>query len=389
MPAVANNVDLVLERNKRKHIRRFVKIVIFAFFIVVGVFIYRMRDVWFPHLEDIGTRYQNGVTRNEDAEAEGEFELNVSGGVDYHADFVNNNLFILCDKYLYIYQADGTLKDSRQHAYSNAVMKVSGGRALTYSHNGTSLRLDTPNSTVYEIQTDKPIFFGILAPDGRAAVVTESDTYACALHIYDPSGKNVYNRDCVERLSDVSFCENGCIFSTLTASGGDLMTALTYITFDSNEVVWETSPIATLCYELYALPDGSAFVIGDDLAAYYSSTGALVGSYDYNASLVGYAYQNGKAAILLQNEQRRQSTLLLFSDKSEAPQKVNIDSTSRSVIMDGETVYLLCNGQVRSYAFSGDMMHAQDVRDAYDRILKYGKYFYLLGYDKINRVQIK
>lgn len=389
MPAVANNVDLVLERKKRTHIRRLVKIVVFAFFVVVGVFIYRMRDVWFPHLENIGTRYQNNVTRNEDAEAEGEFELNVSGGVDYHADFINNNLFILCDKYLYIYQADGTLRESRQHAYSNAVMKVSGGRALVYSHNGTSMRLDTPNSTVYEIQTEKPIFFGILAPDGRAAIVTESNTYACRLNIYDASGNNVYTRECVERLSDVSFCENGCIFSTLTASGGQLMTALTYINFDSKEIVWETDPIPTLCYELYAIPDGSAFVIGDDLAAYYSSTGALVGSYDYNATLVDYAYENGKAAILLQNEQRRQSTLLLFSDRSVAPQTVSIDLPTRSVIMDGETVYLLGSGEVRSYAFSGDMMNRQTVRDAYDRLLKYGKYFYLLGYDKINRVQIK
>ena len=386
---MANNVDLVLERNKRKHIRRLVKIVIFAFFIVVGVFIYRMRDVWFPHLEGIGTRYQSNVTRNEDAEAEGEFELNVSGGVDYHAGFINNNLFILCDKYLYVYAADGTLRDSRQHAYSNAVMKISGNRALLYSHNGTSLRLDTPNSTVYELQTEKPIFFGILSEDGRAAIVTESDTYACRLNIYDANGKIIYTRECVERLSDVSFCENGCIFSTLTASGGELMTALTYITFDSNEIVWETSPIATLCYELYAMPDGSAFVIGDDLAAYYSSTGALVGSYDYNAALVDYAYQNGKAAILLQNEQRRQSTLLLFSDRSAAPQTVNIDSTVRSVIMDAEIVYLLGSGQVRSYAFSGDELDSQSVKDAYDRILKYGKYFYLLGYDKINRVQIK
>lgn len=386
---MANNIDLVLERSKRKRRRQITKFLIFLFFVAVGIFIYQMRDVWFPRLEGIGSRYQNNVTRNEDVGADGEFELNVSGGVDYHADFIGNNLFILCDKYLYIYGADGTLKDSRQHAYSNAVMKVSGKRALVYSHNGTSFRVDTPSGNVYEAQTEFPIWIGVLGEDGRAAIVTESETYACRLNIFDANGKLVYTRECVDRLSDVSFYENGCICSTLGASEGELQTTLSYITFDGDTVQWETDPISTLCLDLYAMPDGGAFVIGDDLAAYYSSTGALVGSYDYNATLIDYAFEDGKAAVLLSNEQRRQSTLLLFADRSSAPQSVSIDATEKAVILDAETAYLLGSGEILSYAMSGDRKGAQPVKDAYDRMLKYGKYFYLLGYDKINRDPIQ
>lgn len=385
---MANKIDLVLERTKRRRKRHLVKLAIVLFFVIVGVFIYRMRDVWFPHLEGIGTRYQNNVTRNANAEAEGEFGLNVSGGVDYHAGFINDNLLILCDKYLYIYDSEGELQDSRQHAYSNAVMKINGSRALVYSHNGTSFRVDTPNGNVYEAQTELPIWIGVIDDTGRTAIVTESETYACRLNIYDQNGTRMYSRDCVERLSDISFFENGCIFSTIGASNGELETTLSYITFDSNDLVWETAPLPTLCLGLYAMPDGGAFVIGDDLAAYYSSTGALVGSYDYNAALTDYAFENGKAAILLQNEQRRQATLLLFSDKSTAPQTVAIDAIERSVILNAETAYLLGSGSILTYSFAGDLIATQSVRDAYDRMLKYGKYFYLLGYDKINRVGI-
>lgn len=385
---MANNIDLVLERSKRKRRRQLTKFVIFLVFAAIGVFIYRMRDVWFPQLEGIGSRYQSNVTRNETAGAEGEFELNVSGGVDYHADFIGNNLLILCDKYLYVYGTDGTLKDSRQHAYSNAVMKVSGKRALVYSHNGTSFRVDTPNGNVYEEQTEFPIWIGVLGEDGRAAIVTESETYACRLNIFDVNGKLVYTRECVDRLSDISFYENGCIFTTIGASDGELQTTLSYITFDDDDLQWVTSPIPTLCLELETLPDGGAFVIGDDLAAYYSSTGALVGSYDYKGTLTDYAYENGKAAVLLTNEQRRQSTLLLFSDRSSAPQTVSINATQKSVILSEEMAYLLGSGEILSYAMSGVQKDSQPVKDAYDRILKYGKYFYLLGYDKINREQI-
>lgn len=384
---MANNVDVVLLRNRMKRRRRIVKVLIALFIVGICVLVYAKRDVWFPQLEGIGSRYQN-VTRSDDADTGGEFELSVSGGVEYTAEFINNNLFILCDKYLYIYTANGKLRDSRQHAYSNAVMKVNNSRALIYSSNGTSFRVDSPSKMLYEQTLDQPIWFGVLSEQGYAAIVTESETYACRLIIFDATGKLLYSRECVERLADVCFYGNGCIFSTISASGGELNTTLQYITFESKDPQWETSPFSTLCLDVCAMPDGGAFVIGDTKAAYYSSTGALVGSYDYNAELVDYAFSEGKAAVLLKNEQRRQSILLLFSDKSAAPVTVTFDSITKSVIIDGETVYLLGGGQIQSYSFAGDALHTVEVRDAYERILRYGKYFYLLGYDKIHRTGI-
>ena len=165
-------------------------------------------------------------------------------------------------------------------------------------------------------------------------------------------------------------------------------TTLQYITFDSDNVQWNTTPLPTLCMDMYALNDGGVFVIGDTKAAYYSSTGALLGSYDYNADLIDYTFSDEKGAVLLKNEQRRQSILLLFSDRSAAPVSVSLDTIAKNVIIDGETVYLLDNGRIRSYAFSGEEMNSTSVKDAYDRILKQGKYFYLLGYDTINRMEI-
>ncbi len=381
---MANNVDVVLLRKRLKRRRRIAKLLIFLLVAGICVFIYAKRDVWFPKLEGIGSRYQN-VTQNADAEADGEFELSVSGGVDYQADFINNNLFILCDKYLYIYGVDGKLKDSRQHAYSNAVMKVNGKRAITYSSGGTHFRIDSPSKMLYEQTLEQPILFSVLSDEGYAAVVTDSETYACCLSVYDAAGKLLYTRECVERLSDVSFSGNGCIFSTISAADGELITTLQYITFDSNEVQWETAPLSTLCMEVYTLADGGAFVIGDTKAAYYSSTGALVGTYDYNANLVDYTFSNGKAAILLKNEERRQSVLLLFSDKSSAPAALSFDSIAKSVVINENTAYLLGNGYIRSFSFGGEELSSIEVQDAYEHILKYGKYFYLLGYDKIHR----
>ncbi|MBQ8928027.1 MAG: hypothetical protein IJ055_07115 [Oscillospiraceae bacterium] len=381
---MANNVDIVVLRQRRKRRRFLIRFIVFLVLVALCVLIYMMRDSWFPQLEGIGSRYQN-VTQNDNVEMEGDFSLNIYGGVDYHADFVSNQLFLLCDKYLYIYGTDGKLRDSRQHAYSNAVMKVSGSRALLYSSNGQNFRVDTPSKMLYEIETEQPIWFCEMNEKGYAAVVTESDTYACRLCIYDTTGKLIYTRDCVERLADVSFCGNGCVCSTIGAVNGDLVTVQQYIPFDGADVLWTTSELDTLVLSLHTLSDDGVFVIGDTKTAYYSSTGALVNAYDFKGTLVDFAFKDDRAAVLLKNEERRQSTLLLYSDRSTPPVALEFDSICKYVIMDDQTAYLLGNGRIEGYSFTGEKVFTLEVDDSYDSILKNGKYFYLLGYDRINR----
>ncbi len=355
--------------------------------VAICIFIYAKRDVWFPQLEGIGSRYQN-ITQNENADTEGNYPLSVSGGVDYYTSFVSSNMFILCDMYLYIYNTDGNLKESRQHAYSNTVMQTNSSRCLLYSCNGTKFRVDTANKLLYEHTLEQAILFARIGENGCVAVVTESDTYACRLNIFDTTGKLIYSRDCVDRLLDVSLLDNGCIFSTLGAANGDLVTSLQYISFESEEQGWTTPPLATLCMNIYALSDGGAFVVGDTKCAYYSNTGALLGTYEYGGNLIDYSFSHDRAAVLLKNEERRQSQLILFSQIGADPAVVEIGDIAKSVIIDGEKAYLLGTQSIKGFAFSGEQLSKLDTTPAYEKLLKNGKYFYLLGYDKINRINI-
>jgi len=295
-------------------------------------------------------------------------------------------MFILCDMYVYIYSDDGNLKDSRQHAYSNAVMQTSETRCLLYSCNGTKFRVDTASKMVYENTLEQPILFARIGKNGYAAVVTASDTYACKLCIYDMSGKLIYSRECVERLLDVSLHENGCVFATFGAENGEIVTTLQSITFNGDEVLWATAPISTLCMNVYALSDGGAMVIGDTSCAYYSSTGALLYSYDYMGTLLDYTFNDERAAILVKNDERRQSQLLLFSKIAAQPTEISIPSIAKCVMIEDERAYLLGAKGIDSYTFSGEHKSKLEMTDSYERLMKNGKYFYLLGYDKINRI---
>lgn len=378
---MAKTVDVVLLRERRKRRKRLFRALIILAVVLLGALIYASREKWFPKLEQIGSQHANLS-----AETDGEFMLTVSGGVDYHAEFVNHDLFVLCDKYIYIYDMDGELKDSRQHAYSNAIMKTNATRALLYSHNGTEFRVDAQNKMLYEKTTERPIWFAVLSDDGRVAVVTESETYACCLYVYDSNGELIYTRNCLERLIDVSFQDDGCVCATIGAENGEIVTVLKYIQFHDSDVKWTSEALPALCWRVYSLKDGSSFVIGDTETAYYSNTGSLIRTYEYNGILMDCDFADGQGAVLLKNERRRQSVLLLFSDSSANPVAVYFDSICKNIRIQDNIVYLLDAGKIKGYSFTGTELSSLEVKDAYEKILKNGKYFYLLGYDRIQRV---
>ncbi|MDE5754346.1 MAG: hypothetical protein K2H89_07395 [Oscillospiraceae bacterium] len=378
---MAKTIDVVQLRERRKRRKRLFQLLILLAVVLLGALIYTSREKWFSKFQQISSSHSNLK-----AETDGEYMLTVSGGVDYHAEFVSHDLFVLCDKYIYIYDMNGELLDSRQHAYSNAIMKTNASRALTYSHNGTNFRVDQTKKMFYEETLEQPIWFAVLSEDGRVAVVTESETYACCLYVYDTNGKCIYTRNCLERLIDVSFQEDGCICATIGAENGEIVTVLKYIQFQDSDVKWTSDALPALCWRVHSLKDGGAFVIGDTETAYYSNTGNLLNTCLYSGTLIDCDFSNDKAAVLLKNESRRQSVLLLFSGNSENPVSVSFDSICKNVKIQDDTVYLLDAGVIKSYSFTGTELSSLEIKDAYDKILKNGKYFYLLGYDRIQRV---
>ena len=85
------------------------KLFLFLMLLLLAGIIYARRDVWYPKLEGIGTRYQT-IRQNDGTLAEGNFPLTVSGGIDYETADMNGSLVILSDANFYIYGLDGNLR---------------------------------------------------------------------------------------------------------------------------------------------------------------------------------------------------------------------------------------------------------------------------------------
>ena len=382
----ANDIDIIEERKKEKRRRRIIKLIIITVLALIIGGLYYYRDKWYPKLEGLGEKYQTTI-RNNGKLAEGNFPIEITGGSEYQFDVTNKIGYLLNDAYIYIYNQNGGLIESRQHGYSNAVMKVSDGKALVYESGGYNFRIESYKKTSFTKKMDNIIIFGIINKD-YIAVVTASDKYASVLNVYDRKGNFVYKRECVERIIDVSFTEDGkgCLLSFINASNGALTNITEKIHFDKSEPLWISEPAETFCIDSFPLESGGAVLLGEEECAYYDSEGKIINSSVYGGDFSGGAVEGSHTAVISNDEQRRKYALTLISDESSEPVVINSEEVLKDVAIYDGCAYIMTSKNIMAYDFEGHLSSTVEISDAYVSFRRSDDYIFLLGYDKIDRI---
>lgn len=382
--------DMIEKRKRRSKLRAFRNLLIFLLLAGFCGYLYMQRDMWIPKLEGIGSRYDS-VTQNDGTLAEGNFPLTISGSSSYQVNIVGDTLFLLHDAYLDTYSLHGDTGDTRQHAFQNAMLRSSGKYALLYESGGTSFRLDTKHKNVYNKSVDDNIISGTVSSNGSVALITESSSYACSILVYDNTGKRVYQRNCVEYVVDVVFHNDndGLCFTSVQVENGVMNSTITSVLFDQVDTKWTSLPLETLSVKSGFSSEGELCVVGNTACAYYSSTGEMLGTYNYNGTLVSADLENGKAALIIQDDQKRDTSLVLLNKSVSSPKVVPIDSTAELVRVFDEDAIVMSPGNITSYDFSGSAVATVKLEGAYTSFLKQDGYLFLLGYDQIDRVDFK
>ncbi|MGN0613003.1 MAG: DUF5711 family protein, partial [Porcipelethomonas sp.] len=381
------DVDIVLLRRRKKRRRQLTKFIIFALVVGLGITAYVKIDDWFPKLEGIGSRFHSVKSNSTDSDEN--FPLSISGGIDYQVADLGGSLAILSDAYLYIYDSDGELYDERQHAYANAMLQTTDKRALIYESGGSQLRVDSIRKNIFTKKLDNTIVFARISEGGKIAVITNSDTYACKLTVFDDSGEEVYSRNCVERVLDISFNAEGtgCILSTSDASEGEIVSRIISVSFDSKEDNWTSDPINTLCLKTYYDSSG-IFVIGSTRCAYYSDTGKPEMTYDYPSTLVDWDYCEEGAALLFEDETKRQSSFTTISSTSKTPNEKKFSNSGVKCIRFADrNVLVLSKDGINRYGFKGTEETNLTPENSYERFIVIDDYIFLMGYDRIDRIE--
>lgn len=352
--------------------------------------LYQRRDIWMPKLETIGIRHHTN-RQGAGAEADGNFPIYLYGDTDYQTAEANGRLLVLSDSYLFVYDTDGTQLAARQHAYGSAMLRTAGEYALVYEYGGTSFRLDTPAKPRYEKKTGDPIIFGRVSADGKVALVTGASNCACRLLVFNAKGQQYYKRDCVERIVDISFHAQGggCYALSMDASEGSLHSVLHSYSFSQDEDLWASEPLDMLAISVYNTDDGSVFVLGDTQCCWFSAEGALTGSYVYPDALSRSDFSGGTAALVFANSEMRTESVAILSGSTAEPVLRSYERSIQDIGVrqdTGEVIVLLRN-QLEILSRSGSLLGTSPVKDSCEGFVRAGGYLFLLGYDRISRME--
>ncbi len=376
--------DIVELKNRKKRRKRQIKFLVFLLIAAICAGLYYYRDSWLPKLKGIGKQYKTIV--NDGELAKGNFPIEINGGSEYRLSYSDDKLFLLSDAYLYYYNTDGGQLKKRQHAYTNAVVTVADGTALVYESGGNELRVEDEDTIYYTKHFDDTIMFACLSAERYTAVVTSSANYACELYVYNDDGDIIYERNCVERINDISFTgeSSGCVLSYIGAENGELGTSVQKITFSSKKEKWTSPTINTLGLETSSA-DGGAFVLGYDACAYVDKNGKISSFYEYDGELAGGESRGGNAAVIMNDDDMRNYTLALF-DGAETPVTVSFDEPLKHVAIYDGLAYVMSQSEIRTYDFSGKLRATAEITDSYEEFRRSGDYIFLMSYNRIDRI---
>lgn len=386
MPAMYDADDIVDQKNRKKRRKRLRQFLLLLLAAGIGTGLYFTRDKWYNKLRGIGEQYRTIV--NSGKLAEGNFPIEISGGSDYQLEFTGKRMIVLSDTYTYYYDTEGNLLRRRQHAYTSSVLRAAGGRALIYENGGNELSVEDAESVIYtKTYPDRIIHFARLSEEGYMAVVTSSDKYSCEIEVYDKKGSVIYERKCIEMISDLSFLSGskGCVMTYISAENGQLVTNVQEISFSESGEKWTSPGLNTLGLDVCGFSEG-AFVLGTDACGYVDEKGQISSYYSYDGDLVDGASENGDSAVIINNEDRRKYVAALFHGGASEPIIIGLDEPSIDVTVYGGLAYVMCQGKIMAYDFDGGLRSTADVSDSYTGFVRSSNHIFLKGYNKIDRI---
>ncbi len=289
------------------------------------------------------------------------FPQTIAGTVVEPKNFlsVNRELVMVSDTDLSIYNSTAKILASRQHSFSEPVMKTNGSRTLIYNLGGTGYQIESRSKTVAKKNTGENIFAGALSENGHYAFATQAEGYSGKLTAYKPDGKAKFQywfADYYPTSIALDPSGNHAAVTTISARDGGLTSAVYLLDFDKEGAV---EPFAAytenMMLDAYWSPDGTVSAIGDKMTAVINTSAKSKVNYDYQGmQLSAYTVDSGRTALSLTAfDSAASSRLVVLGSDGKELASISVPGEVRSVSLYGDTVAALADGKVHAYAAVG------------------------------------
>ena len=309
---------------------------------------------------------------------------------------VNQEAVVVSDTSLTVLNSTAKQLVSRQHSFSNPVMRVRNSRILIYNLGGIGYQIESHSKTICKSNTANDILAGDIAGNGRYVLITKTKGYCSSLTAYLADSKKQYQYDFSEYyVTGVSLNKEGtkAAVCAVSAKDGGISSAVYLFDFGNPK------PTATLTYSdnmmisVTYCDNGTIVAVGEKGASVIKDgTGQKV-DYSYEGQqLSAFAVDAGRTVLALSPYQNSaQCKLVMLDNTGKAAATVDLKQKVKSVALYGDTATALADNKVYAYsAVSGSSIGSCDAgNDATAIALQNERSVYVLGVSEIRLAALK
>lgn len=306
----------------------------------------------------------------------------------------DKNVCFVSDTSLTVLNSTAKELVSRQHSFSNPVLKMNGGRMLLYNLGGRGCQLESMNRTIQKISLNQNLIAGALARQGGYALITEADGYRGELTAYTADGReqsHYWFSDYYPTAAALSPDGSMAAVTGVNTENGVIQSALYLLDLSNSKAqkplaVYDGNMLFDICWN----GDTAVTAFGDQAAVLVDAGSRSKIECSYGGKqLTAYCASADLTVLGLSSYAGSEdSGLVILNRSGEKILSPSLQGTVRSVSIFGSAAAALCGSKI--YFYTSSPAGAAGSRDAGDDAkavaLRDETSAYVLGVSEIRKV---
>lgn len=306
----------------------------------------------------------------------------------------DKNICFVSDTSLTVLNSTAKELVSRQHSFSDPILRLNGGRMLIYNLGGRGCQLESLNRTVQKISLKENLIAGALSRQGEYALITEADGYRGELTAYTADGREQFHywfSDYYPTAVALNPDGSAAVVTGVNTENGVIKSAVYLLNLNSSKaqkplVVEDGNMLFDVCWN----GDSAVAAFGDQSAVLIDASSRSKTEYSYGGKLLtAYCASADLTVLALSSyEGSSDSGLVILNRSGEKILSPSLQGTIRSVSVFGSAAAALCGSKVCFYTTSpaGPAGTCDAGDDAKAIALRDETSAYLLGVSEIRTV---
>lgn len=322
---------------------------------------------------------------------EGGFPISLPGSTKYIMGELGDNFYLLTDIYLYTYNTAGAELSEVQHGFQEPASSSNSKRVFVYDKSGKEFKAFSKSSEIFSKTVDDSIVFMQAGSDERCAVVTTSSRYANYLYVFNGEGRQIFRwASPEEQIMGVAFGagDSSIFVSVVGEANGELRSSILRFDISNTESeAWRMPLGSGISYSLERCSDGIYTVTGHGAFLLDEETGVIKAQSTFSREITGISETDGVRAVLFRDSGSNGEIAMALNEKLETAAAVSFGSIT-SFDVNGGMVYILSANKLSAYNSMLEGIKVYELGDEYSAVKIMNGCAYLLGYNRIERVEI-